>query len=86
MVPAGHYVDARFQDLTEGVGLDAGATRQVLAVGHHEINGVIGFNAGHAIMHGMAAGFADDVADEEDVHWESFQKAIGRQLMAVGKN
>jgi hypothetical protein len=51
--------------------LDARAVGDVLAVGHDEINGIIGPNAGEAVMDRVAAGFADDVADHEDIHGES---------------
>jgi hypothetical protein len=54
--------------LPKGIGLDAGSIGDVFPVGHHEINGEVGFDPGHTVVDGMASGFSNNVADEQNVH------------------
>ena len=76
MIARGYHVHPCFQDLTEGIGLNAAAAGKVLPVSHDEINGIIGLNPGHAIVDGVAARFADDVADDKKIHFCSFKPRL----------
>ena len=70
VIAGGEHVDAGVEQLAATVRIDPGATRNVLAVGDHEARLGAMDELRQQPAHGEPPGFADDVAEEEDVHRE----------------
>ena len=60
--------DARLEDLVGVLAGDAGAGRGVLAVGDHEVGAEAPGQHPRPALDDLAAGPADDIADEEQFH------------------
>ena len=66
-----HDVEAAVEQLIANLACDAEAGRGILNVGDHEIDLVIVADRRQAAPNQLAAGAADDVADEEEANHES---------------
>jgi len=64
----GQLIHAGGKEVFGVLGSNAGTAGDVLAVGDAEIDGVLAFDARHALVDGVSAWFSDDVADEEQFH------------------
>src|SRR5439155_18786160 len=67
VVAAGQDVDAGREQPARRVAGEAEAARGVLAVAHHQVEGVAALELGQKRLHHVAARRSDDVGDEEDV-------------------
>jgi hypothetical protein len=68
MVSGGNDINAYFDQALKRIRLNAGAVGGVFPVGDNKINAIFGFNPAQAVVNGVTARFADDVADEKNVH------------------
>ena len=65
VIAAGHHLNAVAEQIVGEVGRDAESGRRVFAVGDDEVDLVMPDEGGQAPADQLAAGLADDVADEE---------------------
>ncbi len=77
MVAERHDVGAGGQQLLQDRLGDAEAAGRVLAVDGDEIERVAGAQPGQLLDHGVAAGAADDVAEEQQTHAASLRTSSG---------
>src|SRR6185503_12292599 len=65
VIARGHHLDAPVEQLVPDLAGDPEPRRGVLRVGDDEIDAVVLDEAGEPLPHELAAGTADDVADEQ---------------------
>ena len=85
VVAGGDAVGAGGDELQEDLLGDAEAAGGVLAVHHDEVEAVPGDQAGQLLLHGRAAGAADDVAEEEEPH-ASASASISSRSVAIASS
>jgi len=78
VVAGGDDVGAHVEDLFGEGGRDAEASGGVFAIDDKEVDGVGFEDVGEMLAYDVAAGGAEDVADEEDVHLEILHWVVGR--------
>ena len=84
MVAGGDDVSAEVEELFGERGRDAEAAGGVFAVDDEEVDGVGGDDVGEVLADDVAAGRAEDVADEENVHWVSLSRVAAGTAQTEG--
>ena len=84
MIAGGDDVGAEVEELFGDGGGEAEAAGGVFAVDDEEVDGVGFEDVGEVLMHDVAAGGAEDIADEENVHWTSlYGLGVGPCILAM---
>ncbi len=53
------------------------AAGEVFPIGDDKVDGIIVPDPVHTVVDGVTAGFADDIADDENVHCWAFERGVG---------